>query len=172
MNLWEVVRLDIKIMKLLYGVMIGLLFCSQLAAQEIEIASDSVSRHDTLNIALLTDVMEHVVVHQDTLIRELMLDKRLGRQRGQQELSGFRVQVYSSNQQQVAKNEAISLQEELKNKLDHPVYVLSEPPFWKVRIGDFLKREDANAYKEELLEQFPDLYGSTYVVPDKVTILY
>ena len=102
-------------MKLLFSVIIALLFCSQLAAQEIEIASDSVSRHDTLDIALLTDVMEHVVVHQDTLIRELMLDKRLGRQRGQQELSGFRVQVYSSNQQQVAKNEAISLQEELKN---------------------------------------------------------
>ena len=43
-----------------------------------------------------------------------------------------------------------SKQEELKNKLDHPVYVLSEPPFWKVRIGDFLKREDANAYKEQI----------------------
>ena len=172
MNLWEVVRLDIKTMRLLFSVIIGLLFCSQLAAQDVEIALDSVPRRDTLDIVLLIDAMEHVVVHQDTLINELMLDKRLGRQRGQQELSGFRVQVYSSNQQQVAKNEAISLQQELKTKLDHPVYVVSEPPFWKVRIGDFLKREDANEYKEELLIQFPDLYGSTYVVPDKVTILY
>ena len=172
MNLWEVVHLDIKTMRLLFSVIVSLLFCSQLAAQDVEIALDSVPRRDTLDIVLLTDAMEHVVVHQDTLINELMLDKRLGRQRGQQELSGFRVQVYSSNQQQVAKNEAISLQQELKTKLDHPVYVVSEPPFWKVRIGDFLKREDANEYKEELLIQFPDLYGSTYVVPDKVTILY
>lgn len=172
MNLWEVVRLDIKIMRLLYGVMIGLLFCSQLAAQEIEIASDSLPKRDTLDIVLLTDVMENVIVHQDSLIDELMRDKRLGRQRGQQEINGFRVQVYSSNLQQVAKNEALALQQELKNKLDYPVYVVSEPPFWKVRIGDFLKREDANAYKETMLLQFPDLYGSTYIVPDKVIVLY
>ena len=159
-------------MRLLFSVIIGLLFCSQLAAQDVEIALDSVPRRDTLDIVLLTDAMEHVVVHQDTLINELMLDKRLGRQRGQQELSGFRVQVYSSNRQQEAKNEALALQQELKNKLDYPVYVISEPPFWKVRIGDFLKREDANAYKETMLLQFPDLYGSTYIVPDKVIVLY
>ena len=105
-------------MRLLYGVMIGLLFFSQLAAQEIEIALDSLPKRDTLNIVLLTDVMENVIVHQDSLIDELMRDKRLGRQRGQQEINGFRVQVYSSNLQQVAKNEALALQQELKNKLD------------------------------------------------------
>ena len=159
-------------MKQFFGIVLGLLFCSQLAAQEIETVLDSVPKRDTLDLVLLTDVMENVVVHQDSLIEELMRDKRLGRQRGQQELSGFRVQVYSSNRQQEAKNEALALQQELKNKLDYPVYVISEPPFWKVRIGDFLKREDANAYKETMLLQFPDLYGSTYIVPDKVTILY
>ena len=143
-------------MRLLFSVILGLLICGQLAAQDVETVLDSVPRRDTLDLALLTDVMENAVVYQDSLIEELMRDKRLGRQRGQQE----------------AKNEALALQQELKNKLDYPVYVISEPPFWKVRIGDFLKREDANAYKETMLLQFPDLYGSTYIVPDKVIVLY
>ena len=159
-------------MKQFFGIVLGLLFCSQLAAQDVETVLDSVPKRDTLDLSLLTDVMENAVVYQDSLIEELMRDKRLGRQRGQQEVSGFRVQVYSSNRQQEAKNEALALQQELKNKLDYPVYVISEPPFWKVRIGDFLKREDANAYKETMLLQFPDLYGSTYIVPDKVIVLY
>jgi hypothetical protein len=116
--------------------------------------------------------MENALIHQDSMIDRLMIDKRLGRQRGQQELNGFRVQVYSSNQQQVAKNEAISLQQDLKDKLDYPIYIISEPPFWKVRIGNFLTREEANTYKEQLLVQYPNLYGSTYIVPDKITILY
>lgn len=159
-------------MKQLFYVILGLTLCGQLVAQGIEVAVDSMMPQDTIEVVLLTDVMENADVHQDSLMRELMIDKRLGRQRGQQELPGFRVQVYSSNQQQVAKNEALSLQQDLKNKLDYPIYVISEPPFWKVRIGDFLTREEANAYKENLLVQFPDLYGSTYIVPDRVVILH
>jgi hypothetical protein len=52
-----------------------------------------------------------------------------------------------------------------------PVYTLSEPPFWKVRIGNFETREEANHYKTVLLQLFPELVGSTYVVPDKIILL-
>ena len=61
--------------------------------------------------------MEHAIVHQDSSIYRLMMDKYLGIERGQQEVSGFRVQVYSSNLQQRAKNESILLQQELEKKL-------------------------------------------------------
>jgi len=122
-------------------------------------------------VVLLTEVMAHAVVHQDSAITRLMRDKRLGVQRGQQEADGFRLQVYASNAQQTAKNEALLLQQRLENKIDMPVYALSEPPFWKVRIGNFRTREDANAYKEVFLQYFPDLQGSTYVVPDKIILV-
>jgi hypothetical protein len=115
--------------------------------------------------------MENAIVHQDSAIRQLMMDKYLGIARGQLEISGFRVQVYSSNQQQFAKNESILLQQALEQKLSHPVYVISEPPFWKVRIGNFRTRDEANQYKESLLDLFPELQSSMYVVPDKVIVL-
>lgn len=130
-----------------------------------------VRAQEDVPVVLLTEVMEHAVVHQDSAITRLMRDKRLGVQRGQQEADGFRLQVYASNAQQTAKNEALLLQQRLENKIDMPVYALSEPPFWKVRIGNFRTREDANAYKEVFLQYFPDLQGGTYVVPDKIILV-
>lgn len=122
-------------------------------------------------VVLLTEAMEHAVVHQDSAITRLMRDKRLGVQRGQQEADGFRVQVYASNAQQTAKNEALLLQQRLEGEIDVPVYALSEPPFWKVRVGNFRTREEAGKYKDVLLQYFPDLQGSTYIVPDKIVLV-
>jgi hypothetical protein len=159
-------------MKYCFFAVISTMICVQLLAQDMVCEGNTLAKTDTIEVVLLKDMMNNAIIHQDSMIDRLMLDKRLGRQRGLQELNGFRVQVYSSNQQQVAKNEAISLQQDLKDKLDYPIYIISEPPFWKVRIGNFLTREEANTYKELLLVQYPNLCGSTYIVPDKITILY
>ena len=145
---------------------------NELQMDEELITQDSVVQNDSTNeILLLTDLMENAVVYQDSAIYQLMLDKYLGVERGQQEMSGFRVQVYSSNQQQYAKNESILLQQELEQKLSQPVYVISEPPFWKVRVGNFRTRDEANQYKILLLDLFPELQSSMYIVPDKVIVL-
>ena len=132
---------------------------------------DTIAAVDTVEVVLLTDVMANAVVHQDSLVRELMINKRLGIQRGVQEMNGYRVQVFSSNQQQSAKNRALLLQQDLSGQLKEPVYAISEPPFWKVRIGNFLTREEANDYRMTFIAQFPELQGSTYVVPDKIIVV-
>ena len=126
-------------------------------------------QEDTLHTFIL-DAMPNVVVHQDSAITLLLEDKSYNRQRGQRQVSGFRVQVYASNTPQVAKNEALDLHETLSSQVSMAVYVISEPPFWKVRLGDFLTREEAIDYKNQLNILFPHLQGSTYVVPDQVTV--
>ena len=126
-------------------------------------------QEDTLHTFIL-DAMPNVVVHQDSAITLLLEDKSYNRHRGQRQVSGFRVQVYASNTPQVAKNEALDLHETLSSQVSMAVYVISEPPFWKVRLGDFLTREEAIEYKNQLNILFPHLQGSTYVVPDQVTV--
>lgn len=126
---------------------------------------------DSVKVVLIMDEMANARVYQDSTIIRMMEDKRVGRVRGEQIVDGFRVQVYASNMQQVAKNEALMLQQRIENVLNVPVYALSEPPFWKVRLGNFKTREDANAYKEAFLNMFPDMVGSTYVVPDKIILV-
>lgn len=126
-------------------------------------------QQDTLHTFILDD-MPNVLVHQDSAITLLLEDKSYNRQRGQHQVSGFRVQVYASNTPQVAKNEALDLYETISSQVNMPVYVISEPPFWKVRLGDFLTREEAVEYKNQLNVLFPHLQGSTYVVPDQVIV--
>lgn len=126
-------------------------------------------QQDTLHTFILDD-MPNAIVHQDSAITLLLEDKSYNRQRGQHQVSGFRVQVYASNTPQVAKNEALDLYETISSQVNMPVYVISEPPFWKVRLGDFLTREEAIEYKNQLNILFPHLQGSTYVVPDQVTV--
>lgn len=126
---------------------------------------------DSAKVILIMDEMANARVYQDSAIIRMMEDKRVGRIRGEQIVDGFRVQVYASNKQQIAKNEALMLQQRIESVLSVPVYALSEPPFWKVRLGNFKTREDANAYKEVFLDMFPDMVGSTYVVPDKIILV-
>ena len=155
---------------------VGALFLSILSVCAPEIMQDSLQLNDTILVedsiivTMLIDEMEHATIYQDSNIHRLMLDKILGQERGEKKVSGFRVQVYSSNQQKIAKNEALMLQQQLESQLTQPVYALLEPPFWKVRIGNFFSREEASAYIEELYKQFPELQSSTYIVPDKIVI--
>lgn len=149
------------------------------AEQVAAVRADSVNHLDTLvvidsietTVKLIIDDMARVTVHQDSAITQLMLDKRLGYVRGEQIKEGFRVQIYASNRQQLAKKEASELQRRIEALIDVPVYTISEPPFWKVRIGNFETRDSANEYKNTFLQLFPELTGSTYVVPDKIIII-
>lgn len=132
---------------------------------------DTIDTIDTIVVTLIMEDMPLAVVNQDSAITQLIHDKRIGRVRGEQIKDGFRVQIYASNRQQVAKIEATELQLRIQTLIDLPVYTISEPPFWKVRIGNFQTREEANNYKNILLQSLPELTSSTYVVPDKIIIL-
>lgn len=115
---------------------------------------------------ILTD-MPNARVVQDTAITMLMQDKIAGIVRGEMEMSGWRVQVYSSNTPIQSKNEALALESRLKEAIDQPIYIVSTPPFIKVRIGDFVTQDEAKAYKEIFIQQFPEMVSDTYVVRDE-----
>ena len=80
---------------------------------------------------------------QDSTVAVLLEDAINGK-RELVEIDGYRVQVYSSNQQQTAKAEALELETRLKDKITQTIYVQYLPPFWKVRLGDFRSYDEAN----------------------------
>jgi len=118
----------------------------------------------------LLDSMSGVQVLQDSAVARLLQAAIEG---GEEwiEITGYRVQVYSSNQQQKAKAEALQLEERLKDQLNQTVYVQYVPPFWKVRIGDFRTYDEARIYKKEVVSLFPSLLGDTYIVRDQIKVL-
>ncbi len=144
-------------------------------AQTAEYVSDTIP-NDSLADSIVEplhsifDVMTNVIIHQDSLVRQLILDRASGREKENVEVAGYRVQIYSSNRQQEAKMEAMRLEKEMLTKLDVPVYVNYAPPFWKVRIGDFATYEEAQEFKNSFIREFPELMGDTYVVRDQVIL--
>jgi len=116
------------------------------------------------------DSLPGVQVLQDSAMR-VLLDEAVNGKRELVERDGYRVQIYSSNQQQTAKAEALDLEARLKDKISQTVYVQYLPPFWKVRLGDFKTYDEAREYKKEFVTQYPDMMGDTYIVRDKIWVL-
>ena len=119
----------------------------------------------------ILDTMPGVQIMQDPAI-SVLLDEAKNGKRELVEIDGYRVQVYSSNQQQTAKSEALDLEEKLlKEKITQTIYVQYLPPFWKVRLGDFRTYDEAREYKKEFVQQYPEMMGDTYIVRDKIQVL-
>lgn len=121
---------------------------------------------------IMEAMSENVTIHQDSAITQLIADKVSGAEREEVQISGYRVQVYSSNRQQVAKVEALEIEKRIKDAdLQLPIYVQYNPPFWKVRVGDFRTQDEARLMKDDLVRRFPDLQGDIYVVRDQIIVM-
>lgn len=118
----------------------------------------------------ILDDMPNVHVCQDSLMEARLREKIYG---GGElvEIDGYRVQIFSSNRQQTAKEEALNLEKKMSEALSVPVYVMYIAPFWKVRIGNFRTYEEANALKQQIITQFSELQGDTYIVRDKIQVI-
>lgn len=119
--------------------------------------------------AILTD-MPNVQITQDSIVTQLMQEKMAGIERGEQEMAGYRVQIFSSNNAATAKAEALMLEERVKTMVNAPIYVLYSAPSWKVRLGDFRTQDEAQAFRQELRRILPELQDYTYVVRDIIKI--
>lgn len=139
-------------------------------SQLLETAVDtSLIEADSLRKPYILDDMPLVVVHQAPMIEALLKEKIYG-QCELEEIDGFRVQIFSSNRQQTAKEEALTLEKRMTESVSVAVYVAYLAPFWKVRLGNFRTYEEANAFKTQLITQHPELQGDTYIVRDKVQV--
>jgi len=116
------------------------------------------------------DSLPGVQIIQDSAMY-MLLDEAIHGKHELVEMDGYRVQIYSSNQQQTAKGEALELEAKLKETVNQTVYVQYLPPFWKVRIGDFRTYDEAREYKKQFVSRYPEMMGDTYIVRDKIQVL-
>ncbi|ODT55308.1 MAG: hypothetical protein BGP01_13355 [Paludibacter sp. 47-17] len=107
-----------------------------------------------------------VIIHQDRRIEKIVSDNTTG---AGAYTHGYRVQVFSSNAQRTAKDEAFDIERRLREAFpDMGIYVSYSSPFWKVRIGNFQTANEAKEFAEELLVLFPRLKSTTYTVRDRI----
>lgn len=86
--------------------------------------------------------------------------------------SGFKIQVFSGNDQRKSKNEAYSKQSQIKSlfpEIDTVVWFHS--PFWRLRVGNFKTQGEAAQAMVELRKAFPAFGKEMYVVRDQITLI-
>ncbi|OIR14270.1 sporulation related domain protein [mine drainage metagenome] len=75
---------------------------------------------------------------------------------------GFRVQIISTSNRE----EAFKMKADVLTKFpDQKSYIIFQAPNYKIRIGNFLKREDAENYRKQITNSFPQ---EIYVVEDAI----
>ncbi len=103
------------------------------------------------------DLNPNIVIHKeaklDTLIQiqQSFLEKN-------QKLDGWRVQIFfegGNNSYQLALNKKSSF---IANYSEIPVYLTFKAPYYKVRVGDFRNRSEAEILLKELKENYPNAF--------------
>jgi len=77
---------------------------------------------------------------------------------------GYRIQVLNTtdrNQALTAKSKLLSLYPE------HKTYLMYQAPYFKIRIGNFIEKNDAEALKKELTRMFP---AGVFVIPSDIEV--
>ena len=113
-----------------------------------------------------------VKIHQDKRVEQLLANKKhLTNSQDQTTSNGYRVQVFSSNVQRTAKNEAFKIERQIRETFpDQTVYVNYSSPFWKVRVGDFISQSQAQILRHKLIDAFPTMRSEIYIVREQIII--
>ncbi len=88
-------------------------------------------------------------------------------------MRGYKIQVFSGNDQRKSKDEADYKQKLINNAFeDIETVVYFNSPRWILRAGNFRTREDANIVLEQIIKQFPNFGKEMYIISDTVKIPY
>ena len=109
-----------------------------------------------------------VVVHKDPRV-ELLMKKQIEinevtTRNSRRSAPGYRIQVISTNDRtkaMAAKTKIYQRFPELK------AYLMYQAPFFKLKVGNFTEREEAESYLQDILQLFPT---GVYVVRDIVEV--
>ncbi len=86
-------------------------------------------------------------------------------------MQGYRIQVFSGNDAKTAKGEAFQKEQTIKSSFPSlRTSVTYTAPFWKLRIGDFRTREEAEAMMKQISQQLPSLGREMYIVSEEVRV--
>ena len=86
-------------------------------------------------------------------------------------LRGYKIQVFSGNDQRKSKDEAYYKQKLINDSFgDIETVVYFKSPRWILRAGNFRTRQEATTVLNEIRKQFPNFGKEMYIISDTVKI--
>jgi hypothetical protein len=94
--------------------------------------------------------------------KQVAFNKRSSMMTANGQYKGFRIQVVSTTN----RDQAAKVKSDLLNKYpEEKAYITFNSPYFKVRIGNFIKKEDADKFRKLLSKQFPQ---GVFIVEDAI----
>ena len=110
----------------------------------------------------------NVIVHKDPrldlLVKKQIEINEITTRNSRRSAQGFRIQVISTNNRTKAMEAKTKIYQrfpELK------AYLMYQSPFFKLKVGNFIEREEAESYLQDIMQIFPT---GVYVVRDVVEV--
>jgi hypothetical protein len=109
-----------------------------------------------------------IIVYKDARLdvltaKQIQLNKRNTMLTSSGLYKGFRLQIISTNNRE----EAFRIKADAITKFpDQKVYALFQSPNFKIRIGNFLKREDAEKFRKDIVSKYYP--NGVYIVEDAI----
>jgi len=84
--------------------------------------------------------------------------------------TGYRIQIYMDNSPK-ARNEVSRIQSLFNGTFPNVgTYVSYNAPNWRVLVGDFRTKEEAETFKQNIQNSLPELGREMYTVPSKIIL--
>ena len=84
-------------------------------------------------------------------------------------MKGFKIQAFVGNNQNISREEAEERQRLIRQTFpDQQALVTYDSPSWRLRVGNFVDRYQAEQFMIELKNAFPSFAKEMYVVSDKI----
>lgn len=99
-----------------------------------------------------------VSIKQDERLVSLLNNHKALNIQNESKIQGWRVQIYNSSGVDSRKEAEDIRRKFLERYPDATVYVIYQPPFFKIRVGDFRTREDAYMLYKQIVQDFPISY--------------
>jgi hypothetical protein len=85
--------------------------------------------------------------------------------------SGFRIRVFSGNEQTASKRRAYAISQEIQQKYpDLDLYIYFKTPNWRLTAGNFRTREEAYAMMVVLKKEFPHWGREMFIIADEIEL--
>lgn len=128
----------------------------------IVIEPEGLSRRIELQKA--TSIRNTVAEHTDTLAST-------GEGTERQKINGFRVQVFSDNNQKTSQQEAKAKEKKINERFpEYETYVVYNSPYWRLKVGDFRTEFDAESAADDIKRAFPEFAREVRIVRDRVSV--
>lgn len=82
---------------------------------------------------------------------------------------GYRVEIFADNNARTAKGQAQMRRSKIVSRLPQfPAYLVFESPYWRVRVGDFTTRTEAESAMAEIRRAFPSFSSDLRIVKSRI----